>query len=50
MEKDRKKKIITLLVIVFVTTLSIAYAAVSRTLSINGTAKMDTANWDVHFE
>ena len=50
MEKDRKKKIITLLVIVFVTTLSIAYAAVSRTLSINGTAKMDTANWDVHFD
>ena len=51
MEKERRTKALLLsALVVVVATLSIAFAAMSRTLNINGTAKMDTASWDVHFE
>lgn len=30
--------------------LTVAFAAMSKTLTINGTASMDTAKWDIHFE
>ena len=51
MEKERRTKALLLsTLVVVVATLSIAFAAMSRTLSINGIGKMDTATWDVHFE
>ena len=50
MEKERRTKALLLsTLVVVVATLSIAFAAMSRTLSINGTAKMDTASWSVYF-
>ena len=51
MEKERRTKALLLstLVVVVVATLSIAFAAMSRTLSINGIGKMDTASWNVYF-
>ena len=51
MESERKTKIITLsAVIVAVIGLTIAFAAMSRTLRINGTGTMDPVNWDIYFE
>ena len=51
MESERKTKIITLsAVIVAVIGLTIAFAAMSRTLRINGSGTMDPANWDIYFE
>ena len=50
MEKERRTKALLLsTLIVVVATLSIAFAAMSRTLSINGIGKMDTASWSVYF-
>ena len=37
------------MIFVIVTILSIAYASLSITLSINGIGKMDTASWSVYF-
>ena len=51
MEKERRTKALLLsTLVVVVATLSIAFAAMSRTLSINGIAKMDTASWSVYFD
>ena len=51
MEKERKIKSMSLVaLIVAVLGLTVAFAAMSRTLTINGTATMDTATWDIHFE
>ena len=51
MEKQRKVKIISLVaLIVAVLGLTVAFAALSETLTINGTASLDAATWDVHFE
>ena len=48
MEKDRKyKKIGLVAVIVAVIGLSIAFAALSRTLTINGTGRVAASNWEV---
>ena len=50
MEKERKIKSMSLIaLIVAVLGLTVAFAAMSRTLTINGTANIDTATWDVHF-
>ena len=50
MENERKTKVISLVaVIVAVLGLTIAFAAMSRTLRINGTGKMDPVNWDIYF-
>ena len=50
MEKERRTKALLLsTLVVVVATLSIAFAAMSRTLSINGIGKMDTASWSVYF-
>ena len=50
MEKERRTKALVLsALVVVVATLSIAFAAMSRTLSINGIGKMDTASWSVYF-
>ena len=51
MEKERRTKALLLsTLVVVVATLSIAFASLSRTLNINGTAKMDTASWSVYFD
>ena len=51
MESERKVKIITLVaVIVAVIGLTIAFAAMSRTLNIHGSTTMDPVNWDIYFE
>ena len=50
MEKGRRVKIISVFVmIVAVLGLTVVFAAMSKSLKINGTASMDTASWDVHF-
>lgn len=51
MEKTRKVKIISLIVlVVMILCLTVAFAALSQTLTINGSAAVDTASWDIHFE
>ncbi len=51
MEKERKIKTLSLVaLIVAVLGLTVAFAALSQTLTINGTASVDAAEWDVHFE
>ena len=51
MEKTRKIKIISLIVlVVMVLGLTVAFAALSQTLTINGSATVNTASWDIHFE
>lgn len=51
MEKERKIKVLSLVaLVVAVIGLTVAFAALSQTLTINGTANVDAASWDVHFE
>ena len=51
MESERKVKIVSLVaVIVAVIGLTIAFAAMSRTLYIHGSGTMDPVNWDIYFE
>ena len=51
MEKERKIKILSLVALIeAVLGLTVAFAALSQTLTINGTASVDAAEWDVHFE
>lgn len=48
---DRKVLMIFLgVIIVSIMTLTLAYAALSVTLNITGSAKVNAANWDVHFD
>ena len=51
MEKERRTKalVIVVLLIVFMG-LTIAFAALSTTLNINGTAYLDAAKWRIRFE
>ncbi len=50
MEKQRKiKSMAVVALIVAVLGLTVAFAALSTTLTINGTASVDAAEWDVHF-
>ena len=50
MERERKFKIVALVaVIIAVIGLSIAFAAMSRTLNINGRGSVDPANFDIYF-
>lgn len=51
MEKQRKIKVLSVVaLVVAVLGLTIAFAALSQTLTINGTANVDAASWDIHFE
>lgn len=51
MEKERRIKVLSLVaLVVAVLGLTVAFAALSQTLTINGTASVDAAQWDVHFE
>ena len=50
MEKERKIKVLSLVaLIVAVLGLTVAFAALSQTLTINGTASVNAAEWDIHF-
>lgn len=51
MEKERRIKVLSLAaLIVAVLGLTVAFAALSQTLTINGSANVDAATWDVHIE
>lgn len=51
MERQRGIKALSLVaLIVAVLGLTVAFAAMTQTLTINGTAKVDTAKWDIHYE
>ena len=51
MEKERRIKIISLCaLLVAVLGLTVAFASLSQTLTINGSAAVDAASWDIHFE
>lgn len=51
MEKERKIKILSIIaLLVAILGLTVAFAALSESLTINGTASLDAATWDVHFE
>ena len=50
MEKQRKIKVLGIVALVLgLIGLTIAFAAMSRVLKINGTGNVDRANWDIHF-
>ena len=51
MEKERKVRVLSIAaLLVAVLGLTVAFAALSQTLTINGSAAVDTATWDIHFE
>ena len=51
MEKERKIKVLSLVaLIVAVLGLTVAFASLSQMLTINGTANVNAASWDIHFE
>ena len=51
MEKTRKIKIISLCaLLVAVLGLTVAFASLSQTLTIKGSAAVNAASWDIHFE
>lgn len=50
MEKERKVKVLSVVaLIVAVLGLTVAFASLSQTLTINGSATVNTATWDIHF-
>ena len=50
MEKERKIKTLSLVaLIVAVLGLTVAFAALSQQLTISGTARVNTAEWSIHF-
>lgn len=50
-ENERKKKSLAIVIlVVMIAGLSIGFAALSETLTINGTGEVKSSNWDVHFE
>lgn len=50
MEKERGAKVIAVVaLLIAVVGLTIGYAAYASTLTINGSANVDPASWDVHF-
>ena len=51
MEKERKVRVLSIAaLLVAVLGLTVAFASLSQTLTINGSANMDAASWDIHFE
>ena len=50
MEKERKVRVLSIAaLLVAVLGLTVAFAALSQTLKINGNSTFDTASWDIHF-
>ena len=50
MKNEKSKNILLAVLLVAVVTLTIAYALLSTTLTINAQATVKGANWDVHFQ
>ena len=51
MEKERKVRVLSIAaLLVAVLGLTVAFAALSQTLTIKGSAAVNTATWDIHFE
>ena len=51
MEKQRREKVLVVVVLLIVIAgLTVAFAALSTTLNINGTAYLDAAKWGIRFE
>lgn len=51
MEKYRNMKALVVVVLIIVAlSLTIAFAAMSRTLIINGNARVSSADWDIHYQ
>ena len=51
MEKQRREKALVIVVLlVVIAGLTVAFAALSTTLNINGTAYLDAAKWEIRFE
>ena len=51
MEKQRREKVLVVVVLLIVIVgLTVAFAALSTTLNINGTAYLDAAKWGIRFE
>ncbi|MBQ9018840.1 MAG: hypothetical protein IJ097_00835 [Bacilli bacterium] len=50
MKNEKQKNIVLAVLLVAVVTLTIAYALLSATLTINAQATVKGANWDVHFQ
>ena len=51
MEKERRTKALVIVVLlVVIAGLTVAFAALSTTLNINGTAYLDAAKWEIRFE
>ena len=46
---EEKKSILLIVLIVILVSMTIAYAALSTTLSIAGTAQVSQTTWDIHF-
>ena len=49
-KKKAKKRISVLVLLVLLLAITIGYSALSATLNISGTSKINNARWDVHFE
>ena len=51
MEKERNGKMIAIAaLLISIIGLSVGFASLSTVLTINGTGRVQTSNWDVHFE
>lgn len=51
MEKERREKaLVVVVLLVVIAGLTVAFAALSTTLNINGTAYLDAAKWGIRFE
>ena len=49
MKKKSGKKVVLSLLALLLLTITVGYAALSTTLNINGTSKINNATWNVHF-
>lgn len=50
MKKKSGKKVVLSLLALLLLTITIGYAALSTTLNIKGTSKINNASWNVHFD
>ena len=50
MRNSKQKRAALVALIVAIVGLTVAFAALSSNLTINGSAKLDPINWDIHFD
>ena len=50
MRKNKRNRILAVLVLILILGISIGYAAISSKLTINTIANIGKTTWDVHFE